>query len=49
MAGISPRGTNGKKKIKGEKKRVKVSSAEARGARDCLEKVLILEGKGNQI
>ena len=49
MAGISPRGKNGKKKIKGEKKRGKVLSAEARGARDCFEKVLILEGKGDKI
>ncbi len=38
MAGISPRGKNGKKKIKGEKKRVKVSSAEARGARNGIFK-----------
>ena len=35
MAGISPRGKNGKKKIKGKKNRGKVSSADARGARDC--------------
>ena len=49
MGEISARGKNGKKKIKGEKKRGKVLSAEARGARDCFEKVLILEGKGDQI